>query len=57
MSTTVNPDLDEIPTPGHINSINYNLLPLKIVFDAVEDNLLPYHVYKIIDVFLLQVLD
>ena len=53
VSTTIIPSVYEIPTPGHINFINYNLIPLKTIFDAVEDTLLPYPVYKIIDVFLL----
>ena len=53
VSTTIIPAVDEIPTPGHINFINYNLIPLKNIFDAEEDTLIPCPLYKIIHIFLL----
>ena len=42
------------PIPDHINSINYNLISLKIIFDAVKDKFLSCSVNKLPGVFLLR---
>ena len=38
----------DITPPGHINSINYNLLPLNILFDTVKDTLPSCSVNKLL---------
>ena len=43
----------DIPTPGHINSINCNSISLNSLFDDLKDTLLSCSVNKIIGVFFL----
>ena len=53
VSTNVIPLVAEIPTSGHSNSINYYLIPLKILFDEKENTHTSCSVDQLICVFLL----
>ena len=48
------PPVTNIPTPGHSESIDYNLIPLKIFFGAGKYTVTSCSVDKILGVFLLR---
>ena len=55
VSAGVTPSITESPTPVHIDFINYNLIPLNILFDAREDTTTPCYMDKILGVSLILV--
>ena len=54
VSARVIPASVDSPTPGHSNTVNYNLILLKIIFDYYKDKITLCYMDKLIGVLFLQ---